>query len=42
MNSSFATAFTNDAAGLAGNSSDSLRNLVDQIEHAKKSVATVW
>lgn len=33
---SFATAFTNDAAGLAGNASDALRNLVDRIVHAEE------
>jgi probable LLM family oxidoreductase len=33
---SFATAFTNDAAGSAGNSSDALRHLVDRIEHAEQ------
>ena len=33
---SFATAFTNDAAGLAGTASDALRNLVDRIEQAEK------
>ena len=33
---SFATAFTNDAAGLAGNASDALRHLVDRIEHAEQ------
>ena len=33
---SFATAFTNDAASSAGNSSDALRNLVDRIEHAEQ------
>ena len=33
---SFATAFTNDAVGLAGNSSDALRHLVDRIEQAEK------
>jgi probable LLM family oxidoreductase len=33
---SFATAFSNDAAGLAGNSSDALRHLVDRIEYAEQ------
>jgi probable LLM family oxidoreductase len=33
---SFATAFTNDAAGLAGNPSDALRHLVDRIVHAEQ------
>ena len=33
---SFATAFTNDAAGLAGNSSEALRHLVDRIERAEQ------
>jgi probable LLM family oxidoreductase len=33
---SFATAFTNDAAGFAGNASDALRNLVDRIVHAEQ------
>jgi probable LLM family oxidoreductase len=33
---SFATAFTNDAAGLAGTASDALRNLVDRIVHAEQ------
>jgi probable LLM family oxidoreductase len=33
---SFATAFTNDAVGLAGNSSDALRYLIDRIEQAEK------
>ena len=33
---SFATAFTNDAAGLAGSASDALRNLVDRIVHAEQ------
>src|SRR5665811_1171064 len=33
---SFATAFTNDAAGLAGNTSDALRNLVDRIVQAEQ------
>lgn len=34
---SFATAFTNDATSLAGNSSDALRHLVDRIEHAEQA-----
>ncbi len=33
---SFATAFTNDAAGLAGNSSEALRHLIDRIAHAEQ------
>jgi probable LLM family oxidoreductase len=33
---SFATAFTNDAAGLADNSSEALRHLIDRIEHAEQ------
>src|SRR5277367_5068968 len=33
---SFATAFTNDAASSAGNSSDALRHLVDRIEQAEQ------
>jgi len=33
---SFATAFTNDAAGRAGNPSDALRHLVDRIVHAER------
>jgi len=33
---SFATAFTNVAADLAGNASDALRHLVDRIEHAEQ------
>src|SRR6202142_632881 len=33
---SFATAFTNDAAALAGNSSEALRHLIDRIERAEQ------
>ena len=33
---SFATAFTNDAAGVAGSASDALRNLVDRIVQAEQ------
>src|ERR1700690_3524987 len=39
---SFATAFTNDAAALAGNSSEALRHLIDRIEHAEQAGLDVF
>jgi probable LLM family oxidoreductase len=39
---SFATAFTDDAAGLAANSSDALRDLVDRVERAEQAGLDVF
>ncbi len=39
---SFATAFTSDSAGLAGSSSEALRQLVDRIEHAEHAGLDVF
>ncbi len=39
---SFATAFANDAAGLAGNASEALRQLVDRIYHAEQAGLDVF
>lgn len=39
---SFATAFTNHAAGVAGSASDALRNLVDRIVHSEQAGLDVF